>query len=163
MLKKISSICALMALTLVAGCGDDNPADHDHDEHAEAFGFVLYNSGAEVVRYEQGVVTGELDVGLEKETALLTVRFLNEEGDSFTPDANDGYSLGWEVTDSAIAEVEWHEEDGLWAFHVIGEGLGETTMVIKLNHNGHSDFVSLPFEIHVTADGPGEDHDHDDE
>ena len=59
---------------------------------------VLYNSGAEVVRYEQGVVTGELDVGM-KETALLTVRFLNEEGDSFTPDANDGFSLGWEVTD----------------------------------------------------------------
>lgn len=165
MFRKLSYVYILTALAFVAGCGDDdNPVDHDHeDEHAAAFGFVLYNSGKEIVRYEQGAVTGEIEVGLEKETALLTVRFLNEVGESFTPDANDGFSLGWEVTSSEIAEIEWHVEDGLWSFHVIGESVGETNMVIKLNHNGHSDFVSLPFEIHVTEGGPGEEHEHEDE
>jgi len=163
--KAISFVCTLTTLAFVAACGDDdNPVDSDrNDEHAAAFGFVLYNSGAEIVRYEQGAVTGEIEVGLEKETALLTVRFLNEKGERFTPDVNDGFSLGWEITNSEIAEVEWHEEDGLWSFHIIGEDVGETNMVIKLNHNGHSDFVSLPFEIHVTEGGPGEDHEHDDE
>ena len=42
-------------------------------------------------------------------------------------------------------------------------GVGKTTITIKINHGGHSDFVSLPFEIHVTADGPGEEHGHEDE
>ena len=164
MFRKFSSLSVLVALAFVAGCGDDdNPVDSHEEEHAEAFGFVMLNSGVAIVTQSEGTLEGEVDVGLEKETPLLQIRFLNEEGERFTPHTEDGYSLGWEVTDTSVAEVEWHEEDGAWAFHIIGESVGETTMTIKINHGGHSDFVSLPFEIHVTEGGPGEDHDHEGE
>ena len=164
MFRKLSSVIVLAALAFVAGCGDDdNPVDSHEEDHAEAFGFVMLNSGVPIVTQSEGKLEGEVDVGLEKETPLLQIRFLNEEGERFTPHTEDGYSLGWEVTDTSVAEVEWHEEDGAWAFHIIGESVGETTMTIKINHGGHSDFVSLPFEIHVTEGGPGEDHDHEGE
>ena len=103
-------------------------------------------------------------MGHGKETALLSVRFIAEDGDLFTPDADDGFTLDWELADAKIAEVEYHAEDGAWAFHIIGLEEGQTTIKIKLNHEGHADFVSKEIEIHVDEGGPGEEHeDHDDE
>lgn len=158
------SLCAL----LFSGCGDDdNPVDDDHnEEHAEALGLIVRNSGAEIVRYENGEVQGHIEVGHLKETPLLSIRFIDEDGDLFTPDADEGFNLGWEITDESIAEIERHDEDGSWAFHIVGLEEGETSLVLKLNHFDHADFVSPAIEIHVKEDGPGEaldgDHDHED-
>jgi len=155
------AVCALMS----SGCGDDdNPVKDDHEgEHAEAVGFVIRNSGVEIVRSEGGTTSGEIEVGHEKETPLLSVRFIDEDGDLFTPHSDDGFALGWEIADESIAEIEQHEEDGAWAFHVAGLTEGQTILTLKLNHEGHADFVSLPIEIHVEEGGPGEDHDHEGE
>ena len=149
---------------IIAGCGD-NPVDTDHhdEEHAEAVGLIIRSSGKEIVRYENGQVSGEVDVGHGKETALLSVRFIAEDGDLFTPDPDDGYSLAWEIGDENIAEVEHHEEDGAWSFHIVGLEEGQTTLVLKINHAGHADFVSKEIEIHVDEDGPGEEHEEHDE
>ncbi len=170
MLRKISTLRLLAFALIIAACGDDdNPVDPDpHDEeHAEALGLIIRSSGEEIVRYENGEVEGEIEVGHGLETALLSVRFIAEDGDLFVPDADDGFSLGWEIGDESIAEVEQHELDGPWAFHIVGLGEGQTTLVLKLNHAGHADFVSKGIEIHVEEGGPGEDpdqdHDHDDE
>ena len=162
MSKRISIIAMSFAL-LAAGCGDDdNPVNaHQGEDHAEAVGLIMRNSGAEIVRYENGKISGEIDVGHGKETALLSVRFIAEDGDLFTPDPNDGFSLGWEIADETVAEVEYHAEDGFWAFHIAGLADGQTTIRIKIMHEGHADFVSLPIEIHVSEGGPGEEHDHD--
>jgi hypothetical protein len=148
---------------LAAGCGDDdNPVNaHQGEEHAEAIGLIIRNSGAEIVRYENGKISGEIDVGHGKETALLSVRFIAEDGDLFTPHTDDGFSLGWEIVDETVAKVDWHPEDGAWAFHIVGEADGKTTIRLKIMHEGHADFVSMPIEIHVSDDGPGEEHDHD--
>ena len=162
---------SILALALsLAACGDDdNPVDtDDHDEeHAEALGLIIRVSGEEIVRYENGEVQGEIEVGHGKETALLNVRFIAEDGDLFVPDADDDFSLGWEVADESIAEVEQHEKDGPWSFHIVGLEEGQTTIVLKLNHAGHADFVSKEIEIHVEEGGPGgdtdQDHDHDEE
>ena len=96
------------------------------------------------------------------------MRFIDEDGDQFVPDADDGYALDWEIADESIAEVEQHEEDGPWAFHIAGLEEGQTTLVVKLNHNDHADFVSKDIEIHVEEGGPGfedshADEDHDEE
>ncbi|MYC71213.1 MAG: hypothetical protein F4X17_10950 [Gemmatimonadetes bacterium] len=170
MLKRNVSALSIFALALfIASCGDDdNPVDPDHhDDHAEAIGLIVRDSGAEIIRVESGAVTGEIEVGHGKETALLSVRFIAEDGDLFTPDEDDDYSLGWEIADESIAEVEQHDEDGAWAFHIIGLEEGETTIRLKINHGDHADFVSPEIEIHVSEDGPGEEHgehdEHDDE
>ena len=170
MLKRNMSVLSIFALALfVASCGDDdNPVDpDDHDDHADAVGLIIRDSGVEIVRVESGEVTGEIEVGHGKETALLSVRFIEEDGHIDTPDEDDGYSLAWEIADESIAEVEHHAEDGAWAFHIVGLEEGETTIRIKINHGDHADFVSPPIEIHVSEDGPGEEHgdhdEHDDE
>ena len=167
MLKRSMSALSIFALALfMASCGDDdNPVDPDHhDEHAEAIGLIVRDSGTEIVRVESGDVTGEIEVGHGKETALLSVRFIAEDGDLFTPDEDEDYALGWEIADESIAEVDQHAEDGAWNFHILGLEEGETTIRIKINHEGHVDFVSPEIEIHVSEGGPGEDHEeHDDE
>ena len=180
MLKRSMSALSIFALAVfVASCGDDDnpvdPDDHDdhadagglNDDHAEAIGLIIRDSGVEIVRVESGEVTGEIEVGHGKETALLSVRFIAEDGDLFTPDEDDDFSLGWEIADESIAEVEHHAEDGAWAFHIVGLEEGETTIRITINHGGHADFASPEIDIHVTEDGPGEEHgehdDHDDE
>lgn len=160
MLRTAISYTLLFAALFFLGCSDDNPVRDNHTEqHAEAVGFVIRNSGEEIARYQNGEVSGQIEVGHNKQTALLNVRFLDEAGDLFAPDSDDGFSLGWEIADEAIAEIEQHDEDGLWAFHVAGLTEGETALVIKLNHNGHADFVAKGIAIHVTEDGPGEVHD----
>ena len=153
----------LCGALFTAGCGDDdNPVDHHAGEdHAEAMGVIVRDSGAEIARDEAGQVSGEIEVGHGKETALLSVRFIAEDGDLFTPHTEDGYSLAWEIADESIAEVDWHAEDGAWAFHIVGVTEGKTTMKLKIMHEGHADFVSRDIEIHVTEGGPGEEHDHD--
>ena len=167
MLKRSMSALSIFALALfVASCGDDdNPVEPDyHDDHAEAIGLIVRDSGTEIVRVESGQVTGDIEVGHGTETALLAVRFIAEDGDLFTPDEDDDFSLGWKIADESIAEVEHHAEDGAWAFHILGLEEGQTTIRIKINHEGHADFVSPEIEIHVSEDGPGEEHDeHDDE
>ena len=92
-------IPSVLCLALVAvGCGDDdNPVDAHHgEEHAEAIGLIIRDGGsggAEIVRNESGKVSGEIEVGHGKETALLSVRFIAEDGDLFSPHTEDGFSL----------------------------------------------------------------------
>ena len=161
MFKRSMSALSIFALALfMASCGDDdNPVEPDyHDDHAEAIGLIVRDSGAEIVRVESGQVIGDIEVGHGTETSLLSVRFIAEDGDLFTPDEDDDYALGWEIADESIAEVEQHAEDGAWNFHILGLEEGETTIRIKINHEGHVDFVSPKIEIHVSEDGPGEKH-----
>ena len=165
MLKSISALSIFALALFAAGCGDDdNPVDTDHDEeHAAAVGLIVRDSGTEIVRVESGQVTGAIEVGHGLETALLSVRFIAEDGDLFTPDESDGFALDWEIADESIAEVEHHPEDGAWDFHIVGVEEGQTTIRIKINHQGHADFVSPEIEIHVSEDGPGEEHDEEGE
>lgn len=163
MLKNTFALGIFALVLFIAGCGDDdNPVDANLEEHAEAVGLIIRSSGEEIVRYENGEVEGEIEVGHGLETALLSVRFIAEDGDLFTPDPADGLALGWEIDDESIAEVEHHAEDGAWAFHIVGLEEGETTIVIKINHGDHTDFTSKEIEIHVEEGGPGSD-EHDDE
>ena len=166
MLEKHIIPSVLCIALVAAGCGDDdNPVDAHHgEEHAEASGLISRdggNGGAEIVRNESGKVSGEIEVGHGKETALLSVRFIAEDGDLFSPHTEDGFSLGWEIADESIAEVDQHAEDGAWNFHIVGLEDGKTTIRLKIMHEGHADFVSSEIEIHVSEDGPGEEHDHD--
>jgi hypothetical protein len=142
----------ISALLVLTSC--DNPASSDdHDDHASPFGVALILNGVEIAVQENGEVSYhegdhiELEVG--EETNLITVRWIAEDGDRFAPDAEDGYSLNWIVGNENVVEVEQHEEDGAWAFHMVGLSAGESDVQFELFHNDHADFTSSAFEVHV--------------
>ncbi|MDZ7773624.1 MAG: hypothetical protein U5K31_12930 [Balneolaceae bacterium] len=140
------TLTVLVLLTTVAACS--NPADSEEEHHEEPVGAVLMLNGEEIARYENGQVTGGITLNEGEETALISIFFLSEDGDQFQPDEPE-YSLNFDVEDPTVAEVEQHDEDGKWRFHVHGEAAGTTSIVFSLYHNNHSDFDTddIPVEV----------------
>jgi hypothetical protein len=146
-------LMAFLAFFLAVGCGEDNPVDDDHDDHHfEAVGVVLTLSGQEIARAEGSTVTGQVEIDEGEDTALISIAFLLEEGGQGVPD-EDHYSLSWDIGDDSKADVEQHDEDGKWRFHIHGEGAGSTTIAFKIMHDDHADFVSAPIPVVVNAAG----------
>lgn len=135
----------LIAMLLV-GC--NNPVQSEEEHHQEADGAVFKMNGEEIVRYENGESSGSIDVNKGEETPLITIYFLDEEGNEFQPDDPEN-SLSWKDIDTAIADVEQHDQDGKWSFHISGLSQGSTTVTFQLFHNGHSDFDMQNITINV--------------
>jgi len=145
----------LTVLTLILTTGCDNPASSDdqdnHEEHEHAEGAILKMNGGEIARIENGQVqSGQIEVAKDEETPLITIYFLAEDGDEFQPDDPD-YSLRWDQIDESVAEVEQHDEDGKWGFHIHGLTSGNTTVRFRLWHDNedHSDFDTPEIDIIV--------------
>lgn len=156
------TIFALLLSLAVLSTGCDNPAssddDHDHDEHTEPFGLELVMNGETIIEYFNGEVSGHMHVDEGGETALITVHFLNEEGEHIhDEDLGDEYSLDWDIEKEDVLEVEQHDEDGKWSFHLVGKSAGESRIQFMLNHGDHADFETPAvdqegaIEIHVEA------------
>ena len=77
---------------------------------------LLYQENGEVT-YNEG---DHLELGLVRKPILITVRWIAEDGDRFVPDTDEGFSLKWIIGDENVVEVEQHEEDGAWSFHLGG-------------------------------------------
>jgi len=145
---KILSVLSLSFLLFIIGCGDDNPVEPE-ETHFEAIGLYIISGGDTLVTYEAGVVSGEITVNQGDTTALLSVKFITEDGDIGIP-PNDAWSFDWEVTDISSAGVVGHDEEfALYQFHVEGKKSGSTAIRIIINHNNHKDFESkeIPIEI----------------
>lgn len=136
----------LSMIFVLTGC--NNPADSEEDPHEEANGAVFKMNGEEIIRYENGETTGSIEVTEGEETPRITIYFLDEDGDEFQPDEPE-FTLSWRDIDSSIAEIEQHDEDGKWSFHVRGVMEGSTGVIFELDHNGHPDFEIHDITIHV--------------
>lgn len=137
----------LIISILLISCS--NPTDSDDHEHDIAEGFRLNLSGTTVIeQLPDDDPTGSLNLISGEETGLLTVYFLNHDGDEFQPDEEE-YSLDYTFDDEGIVEFEQHEKDGAWSFHLHAEAVGTTNMAIIMMHGGHSDFTSGKFQIQV--------------
>ncbi|KAA3655729.1 MAG: hypothetical protein DWQ10_17010 [Calditrichaeota bacterium] len=150
---KFNSILSITALILsfsFYACDEDNPVNDDGDnDHAEAVGLVVLQSETEIVRYENGAVTGEITLKAGEATQL-SVLFINDhDGELFSPD-EDHHSLDWTVADQTIADLSQDGITAAWEFQVSGEKVGNTTVELKILHEDHADFVSLPIPIRVT-------------
>lgn len=145
-----TALFLLLITGLFAACS--NSTSSEDDDHSEPAGFVLKLNGQNVVTQSPGstTVTGEFELETGEETALITIFFLDEDGDEFQPDEPE-FSLGAEFEDEGIAEFEQHEEDGKWKFHIHAEAEGITEMTLMLMHNGHSDFETQEIHVHVEA------------
>lgn len=151
--QKLSILTAFLVISLLSLQACDTTSG-DEEDHSDPFGAALIMNGVEIATQEGGEITYndgdhlELEVG--EETNLIQLRWIDEDGDRFSMDPEDGYSLQWNVDDESVLEVEQHEEDGPWSFHLVGVGAGETTVEFELLHNDdHEDFTTLPFEVHV--------------
>lgn len=147
-MKKVVLLLSVILLLIIQSC--ENHA-HDHDEnHQEPVGFFLKSSGVQLVEYRApNDPTGSIVVPVGDETDLITVSFISEDGDEFTPDVPE-YSLQLETASSHF-EFEQHAEDGKWRFHVKGLTVGTGTFVLKLMHNDHADFTSRPVTVTVQS------------
>lgn len=153
----VTTIVTILILSLlIVSCSNSvgSDDDDDHEEHSEPFGVALIMNGVEIAFQEDGTVNYDsgdhLEIAEGEETDLITVRWIAEDGDRFEAHADEGYSLRWSGYDESILEVEQHEEDSPWQFHLVGVEAGETEIQFELWHNDeHSDFTSLPFVVHV--------------
>ncbi|MBO6524620.1 MAG: hypothetical protein JJ971_12385 [Balneolaceae bacterium] len=154
-MKKSFIYSAKTALTLLLVAGLFISCDNStgsEDDHSEPEGFRLKMNGQTVVeQLPDQTLTGEFELAPGEETALITIFFIDHDGDEFQPDEPE-YSLGAEFETDGIAEFEQHEEDGKWSFHIHAEAEGITDMTLMLMHNGHSDFNSQDIHVHVEAE-----------
>ncbi|MEL7834225.1 hypothetical protein [Fodinibius sp. Rm-B-1B1-1] len=135
---------------LLAGC--NNPASNDdHEEHSDPHSIEFVMNGDTIVTYADGEVSGHFHLEAGQETSLITAEFFDEDGNEIHgEDLGDEYSLGWEIANTDHADIEQHDEDGKWSFHIVGKSAGETTVIFKLMHGAdHSDFSTNSIEIHV--------------
>lgn len=151
------SLLLLLTVLTFSACDVTSSDDDEHEEeHADPWGIVLIMNSEEIAKQEDSTISyldGDyLKIGAGEESNLVTVRFLDDDGDYIDPDLfEEGSSLGWDIgnEDEEILEIEQHEEDGVWGFHFAGVSTGETQVEFHLLHGGHSDFTSMKFEVHV--------------
>ena len=152
--KLIGALSATLVLAVLwTGCSD-NPADHDGDEdHFEARGVALRINGIDTVVVDSNrIKQGRIAVQQGSMTSHISVEFIKEsDGSRGTPPADDkDHTLGWVIADTSIAGVEHEAEDGEWSLHIVGKKAGQTTIILRLLHNDHPDFESIPIPIEVT-------------
>ncbi|MFW6157329.1 MAG: hypothetical protein ACOC4S_00670 [Balneolaceae bacterium] len=120
----------LFGTLLLTGCNNPAGNDDDHEEHSDAYGLELVMNGETILRYFEGTPDGPVTIEAGEETSLITLHFLDEDGERIEANhLGDDYSLGWEVEDEDVLQVEQHDEDGEWSFHF--EGITEGTSHIK--------------------------------
>lgn len=138
----------LISSVMFTGC-KNSAAGNEEEEHLLT-GAVLKMNGEVIVRYEgSSSITGSVTVAEGAETNLISIFFLDENGDEFQPEES-GHSLQWSVKDTTIAEVERHSDEGEWSLHIVGKTSGTTTATFELWHGEeHADFRAAGIPITV--------------
>lgn len=147
-IKYVFTLLVLVSVT--AACSNSTSGE---EEHSDPAGFVLVMNGQDVVTQNPGstTVSGEFELEPGQETELITMWFLDADGERFQPE-EDELSLGYEFEDAGVAEFEQHAEDGKWSFHLhAADTEGITDLRLMLMHNGHSDFTTQDIHVHVEA------------
>ncbi len=127
------------------------------EEEFEAEGLVIIESGFRFFRYFKGEIDSgegraevlEAPIGM---TPHWRIMFLDEHGDEIDPPDDPEFTFGWTIADPDILEVVQDEGDeGSFEFHLRGLHEGETTIVLKVEHDGHTDFSTQPIPVHVES------------
>ncbi|MCX7878129.1 MAG: hypothetical protein N2510_05735 [Ignavibacteria bacterium] len=138
----------LLFAIFLTSCGEDNIISPG--VHFQPRGLYIQPEGLPdtLVYYHNGnflLGKDSLFVAVNDTSAHLDIRFLDVNRNEVQPPMS-GYSLGLEVGNTSVASAY---SDELWAFHIAGLSVGETTLTIKVLHQGHSDFTTLPIRIRV--------------
>jgi len=150
-LNKITlSILTALSFLLIAGCSeDDNPVDQGDSPHLEANGVMLISNNDTLVTAataNDADVVGEIHVYEGEETADISVRFLNDEGEWISPDPEDqDHSMEIIIGNGDMIEAHVHD----WEFHIGGLEEGETWIRVRVLHGDHADYLSPRLPVHV--------------
>jgi hypothetical protein len=149
----------VLALGLfIAGCSDEQDPVTPQSPHFQPDGLVVLNDDRDtVVYYFQGVLRPGDTLAAPPGNNLSehwTIEFLGSTRQKIDyPPAEQ--TLGWTIADQSIAEVYRHPGEE-WEFHLRGKLVGMTTIVLKVLHEGHSDFTTRPIPVKVDASVHGE-------
>lgn len=141
-----------LALFTFVACSEDedNPAGEDTD-HAEAFGCVLILESDTLAVTDTSAVNGALNASVGDTLGPIEVWFKNEDGELFRPADEAGpldhsaHELDIRLTEPQFASaLLGHEqsEELEWAFFLIGQAAGSTSLRVVILHEGHDDFSS---------------------
>ncbi len=149
-----SVLAALLILTI--GCSDDDNPLKPQEEHFDAVGLIIYQSGATILDYfapDYAPGTEEIDDTLFVSLGLnphWEVKFYDEEKNIIDPPDDEDKHFGAEFADAGVAELWWHEgEEGEFDFHIKGLTAGSTTVEFQVLHVDHADFTTLPIPMVV--------------
>ncbi|MBK8983647.1 MAG: hypothetical protein IPM38_15360 [Ignavibacteria bacterium] len=162
--NKKRAIAVFMAIVLaiqIQSCGEDNIITPP-SEHTDAEGLLIMNeSFTDTVLY---VFRGEFKSGFDTLNVPLgtisphwEIYFINKDTVRTDPPSGSEFTPGFVIGNSAIAQI--FQDDPVnekWAFHLRGISTGNTTLTIKLNHAGHSDFTTPLIPVKVDPNIIGE-------
>lgn len=143
----------LTSLTLFSACG----SDHDHDHDPTPVGLVLSSAGGELALQDGTTVTyvnGNSITVPQNGELVINIQFISEDGDRYTPDVNDGYSLQFNAANSQLLNISHPVNNSEWSISLAGLTSGSTNINFELWHVGHSDFESRPFQVSVSEANP---------
>lgn len=150
-----SLVAIALTFSFLTSCGTDG----DHDDHDEVpVGLALTIGDDEVATQVESTVTYANSSYANGEELVLTqgatlspisVTFISEDGDRFSPHSDEGYSLQYSADDDNVVTLAPVSGDDEWTFQLTGNMAKVTTINFELLHNGHSDFVSQPFNVRV--------------
>lgn len=144
----LTNIILIFTLVIISACSSDN---EDHGE--TPVGLILTSNGNEIAMQEESTVTyveGNSIVVPENGQITVEVQFIAEDGDRYTPDVNDGFSLVVNTGNNQILDVTHPFNNNEWTLALIGQTSDSTSITFDLLHAGHSDFETQPFQITVT-------------
>lgn len=153
---KLSTILILLTAVslLFTGCGSG------HDHGPTPVGMVLSANGSDLAIQDGTTITylsgssDAIEMTAGNVLSPITVTFLMEDGDRFTPDTNDGYSLRFSVTNGSVISIN-HPVTNEWTLSAEALSAGNSSLTFELWHVNHSDFVSRAFQVRVL--NPSED------
>ncbi len=162
--NKKNAITAFILIVLTIqyqSCGEDDIVTPP-SEHTDAEGILIMNESlTDTALY---IFRGEFKSGFDTlKVPLGTISphweifFINKDKARIDPPSGADYSPGFTVGSSSIAQI--FQDDPVnkkWAFHLRGISSGNTTLIIKIIHAGHSDFTTPLIPVKVDPDIIGE-------
>lgn len=134
-------VLSIFSLIVFNSCSDDDPIAPP-EEHFEAEGLIITESGITVASIFRGVTADTIEVPAGGRTSHLDVKFYDENQNVIEP-PSDGKTLAWEITDTSKLAVWQHPgEEGSFELHLDGKSVGNTHIEFFVMHEGHSDFRS---------------------
>lgn len=147
-----SIVLSLLLGGFLTAC-DSNPVEDDHEDHAEEIeGLRLVADGQTLASWtEDEGLSGSVTVSEGAETSVITVEFLDHEGDEVhAEDLSDEFGLDYAIDDEGVVEVVRPADAGRWGFTLRGIRAGKTTIDVILTHVDHPELTGFDIPVIVT-------------